>query len=335
MIQPLATSFLGLTLLMALSSTAHAALSVGTKKSWLESLKSCTTQCRPLALDMLSRYQQATPEAMLHISKSASTTLLYFHSYSLNPRHKTDDISFLENELLAGDINIFAPVLTAHEERSTKEAFLKVTPKNWILDAELALHLASALGQRVVIKGMSLGGLLTTHLARKYPEKISKIIFVSPAFMITNRLNQSTCFGQTALVHSLAKSFASNLDHEYLDKYLNGACALAKTMQLVLNEVPLKLPTSYGEPTDSDHYMARLDQVKALARSVEIPSMIFYSASDEALDTRSLDIFAKNLPRTHGSIRYTRVNHMDTLKNFDMPSENSSAHGIMHDYIRN
>ncbi len=52
----------------------------------------------------------------------------------------------------------------------------------YLREAEESLCAVSALGNRVVLIGTSMGGLLATHLAATYPERVTALVLVSPFY---------------------------------------------------------------------------------------------------------------------------------------------------------
>ena len=190
--------------------------------------------------------------------------------------------------------------------------FRSVTPEQWILDAELALNTAVALGKPVIVKGFSLGGLLASYLAAKYPNKVTKLILGSPAVMITQRADNVTCLAKTKIVHGIATLFypagSSQENIDYYDRFLFGSCALGDTILKIRGEFPEPM-TPYSEANDAYHEQ-QMRQVALFARHIKVPTLMVYSESDNAVDASALETFAKNLPKAK-LIVYTKDREID------------------------
>jgi pimeloyl-ACP methyl ester carboxylesterase len=57
----------------------------------------------------------------------------------------------------------------------------------YLKTAEDALQMMDQLGEKTVVFGTSMGGLITTYLASKYPEKITAIVLASPFYDFTDK----------------------------------------------------------------------------------------------------------------------------------------------------
>ena len=69
---------------------------------------------------------------------------------------------------------------------------------DWILRADNAVNTAISNGQKVILLGFSMGGVIATHLATKY--QVEKLILLSPAFeylTVTTATNAITSFFST------------------------------------------------------------------------------------------------------------------------------------------
>lgn len=66
--------------------------------------------------------------------------------------------------------------------------------QEYLQTAEEALHMMPLLGNRLVIFGTSMGGLLTTYLAAKHPDKIHAIVLVSPFYHFENKWGMTAGF---------------------------------------------------------------------------------------------------------------------------------------------
>lgn len=71
------------------------------------------------------------------------------------------------------------PLLRGHG--TVPEDLLGVTWREWYADAEQALLSLSANGARVVVLGLSMGGLITLDLASRHPSRVAGIVTIAAA----------------------------------------------------------------------------------------------------------------------------------------------------------
>lgn len=78
------------------------------------------------------------------------------------------------------------PLLRGHG--TVPEDLLGVTWREWYADAEQALLSLSADGARVVVLGLSMGGLITLDLASRHPSRVAGIVPIAAALELGSRL---------------------------------------------------------------------------------------------------------------------------------------------------
>lgn len=279
------------------------------KRQWIAQLDQCRVGCDALARKMLTVYAQRYPDAFISLRDNAHVTFVYLHSYSLNPQNPHDIPDFLNQESQT-DVNILAPVLTAHQHDSKPAEYLNVRPEDWVIDAELALKLGNSLGKPVVLGGLSLGGLLASYLAVRFPERIEKLLLAAPALMIKMFIDPIACAVKNPMIKIVIE--ASELEFDaYMEKYLDGVCSLSKTM------VKLRNTVGGTPPAQDSQYDIALNRLRSWAHKIKTRTLAIYSEADEAVDGAALKAFSENLPNAKLQIfpKSLGISHLSTLNN--------------------
>jgi len=157
------------------------------------------------------------------------------------------------------------PTLRGHMQ--TPEALMGVTWKDWYADAEAALKDLLTEAERVVIVGLSMGGLVTLHLAAEYPNEVDSIVTVAAALKYLNPLAPGKPLSfLRPVVRKLVKWWP--MPPNYTDKELE------------------RLDTNY-ERAPMDAIVSLLDYseyVEARLPEVRAPALVIHSKKDQTID---------------------------------------------------
>lgn len=109
--------------------------------------------------------------------KPTKTAILFFHGYTSSPQQYAP----LGERCHKKGWNVFIPRVPHHGHKTRiDESTRKLTLDELVEFANSSLDLALALGEKVIVSGLSMGGILAAYLAQTRPE-ISKAVVVSPA----------------------------------------------------------------------------------------------------------------------------------------------------------
>lgn len=309
------------------------------KKSWLAQLTPCERKqdsfCRELSLQFITAHKKYNRNSFFITRPQARTTILSLHSFTLDPINSNDNYHFLNRLGNRSDLNILAPVFTAHHLYSTSEDFKQVSARDWFLDTELALRAASALGQRVIIQGFSMGGLMAIYGATHFPHLVDRTILVAPAIMIAKNMDTSACLGKSSFVKYLVKSFSPPTHSNYMDKFLNGACPLSEAIMEVRAPFTSSQNNSHIMEPPQNNFYEKMDEVGALAASIQHKTLFLYSEIDEAVDVYALKKFSESL-KSAEVIFYPaaeRVSHVYMMYNIEVKSQQSTSFNLMEKFI--
>ncbi|HPA72758.1 MAG TPA: alpha/beta fold hydrolase [Spirochaetota bacterium] len=117
-------------------------------------------------------------ERLVRYSKGKTpVAILYIHGYGASRAEGEHLLDVIAKDLKA---NTYYLRLPGHG--TNKDDHLKATPRAHLDTAVTALRMMEKLGDKVVVVGTSMGGLITTYLAANYPEKMSGVVLVSPFY---------------------------------------------------------------------------------------------------------------------------------------------------------
>lgn len=103
--------------------------------------------------------------------------LLYIHGYGASRAEGEYILDKIAAKLKA---NTYYLRLPGHG--TNKEDHKNATPKDHLDTAITALRMMDKLGEKTIVVGTSMGGLIATYLAANYPDKMSGVVLVSPFY---------------------------------------------------------------------------------------------------------------------------------------------------------
>lgn len=141
-----------------------------------------------------------------------STGVLLIHGYTGSPT----EMCWIGDSLHAGGLTVSGPRLPGHG--ATPEEMNRCRWTDWTEHAEQALADLRARCRTVFVAGLSMGSLLTLHLARRHPD-LPGIILYSPAPWVQNQLLYLAPLARH-FVATLPKSSDSDLVNPDADRQL-------------------------------------------------------------------------------------------------------------------
>jgi len=138
---------------------------------------------------------------------------------------------------------------TAGHGLDSPDAMIDLTPADYIESAERALAIGKQLGDKVIVMGTSMGGMLTLYLASRHPE-IAGIVLFSPCIEVADPSAKLVTgpWGQQILDQVMPDKYVHNKDmaedrkqYWYEQYHSNGII----TLQTILDEYAT--PETFGE----------------------------------------------------------------------------------------
>lgn len=112
--------------------------------------------------------------------RNAVTRVLLFHGFTGSPY----EVRALGEQLAARGMHVVGPVLPGHGTNPSDLAGTQA--RQWLEAGQDALVDLSKDGTRVVVAGLSMGGLLSTCLAAAHPGRVAALILMAPAFRLSS-----------------------------------------------------------------------------------------------------------------------------------------------------
>lgn len=85
-------------------------------------------------------------------------------------------------EVLAEDFKANTYFMRMPGHGTNREDHAQATAIQYLNEAEEALRMMPLLGEKVIVVGTSMGGLLATHLASRHPDQVSALMLASPLY---------------------------------------------------------------------------------------------------------------------------------------------------------
>lgn len=260
-----------------------------------QKLQNCTDTsevCFQQVKNHFQSYQKlGRSDAFMYLAEQKKTqkSALLIHSYTMSPREMTS----FGRHLVSKGYNVVGINLEAHNDRRTYVSMKRVSGKDWEADVRYGLNIAHALGDEVIVVGYSLGGLLATQAALKYPQEIKGVAGIAPSLALRRGAETFSCLGRTvsesSFLGSLAQKFKGSSLSEYEKSFLDGACAIK---DILTDLFPLPQNTFNTETTPRDWREPMRDRLSEL----KMPVYISLTELDEILDVPTLEYIIKEIP---------------------------------------
>lgn len=212
--------------------------------------------------------------------RRTGTAVLVLHGYAGNPAQMQPLMN-----MFGTDVNIIAPRLAGHFDQNM-DALDNATFAQWIAQAQESLAIAQALGERVIVAGYSLGGLLASRLALESPGAIDRLVLLAPAWKLRARAVVESDIGALLGIRrsSLGDTQVCEVDH--FDLSARGAVEVHRLAQEVERTyrqggtsafalIPLPLLISVGgtdQIVDTPYVLDQLPEEGPVVHLVEDPT---------------------------------------------------------------
>jgi pimeloyl-ACP methyl ester carboxylesterase len=174
---------------------------------------------------------------------------------------------------------------------------------------------------RIVLVGNSMGGLISAELAASFPERVERLVLVSPAGIATyrNRLVSSSLPAMRRAQQLLALGAAWTASHA------EGLSSRPRTRELVLKGVvahPHRLPAPLAAEqlrgAGTDGFMSALEAIldydlRPRLELIRCPALVVWGTKDRLINVRDAPRFAEAIPDARLKI-YEDTGHMAMLE---------------------
>ncbi|MGD9739360.1 MAG: alpha/beta hydrolase [Bauldia sp.] len=146
------------------------------------------------------------------------TVVIMLHGFAGNP----GQMAPLTEMFAAAGANVIIPRLAGHFDQNM-DALDDATFQDWLDQATEVLAIARGLGERVIVAGYSLGGLLASYLALEYGESIDRLLLLAPAWKLQPRAVVEADLGALLGIRRSALGDAQICEVEHFDLSARGA----------------------------------------------------------------------------------------------------------------
>ena len=185
------------------------------------------------------------------------------------------------------------PVLRGHGTRY--QDLVGVTPQDWYADAERALLELLQEAERVVVVGLSMGGLMALNLAMEHGDKLAGLVLLTPALRFADPLTALTPLIQ--MVFTYWKSPSSYAD--------------ARLQRETCTNYP-KFPTAtFGRLLAYSH------EIEARLGEVKVPVTTLYSHNDTIIHPIILKLLDEKLGSSKKDFIYFKRSGHEMLQDVE------------------
>jgi pimeloyl-ACP methyl ester carboxylesterase len=128
-------------------------------------------------------------EKLLRFADKTPVAILYIHGFNAS---KGEGEEVVDQIAKKNKYNTYYLRLPGHG--TTKEDQASVSYKDLLDEAVTALFMMEKLGDKVVVIGTSMGGMIATYLAAEYPEKIAGTVLASPFYNFPSAMGRMMFF---------------------------------------------------------------------------------------------------------------------------------------------
>ncbi len=215
---------------------------------------------RPKNEEKLVRFAEKTPVA-----------ILYIHGYGASRAEGELVMDRIAKQLKA---NTYYLRLPGHGTTILDHA--GVTPKEHLDEAITTLEMMRKLGDKVIVVGTSMGGLITTYIAAEYPGKMDAAVLVSPFYQFGNLNGKLTNFYpmfrliSAVMPHRPSSPIPDEADNWSLYWY----------------------PNQYMKALRQLHLLRAIGVHDSIFRKIHIPVLLLYYFKDEENRDTTADVGA-------------------------------------------
>jgi len=221
---------------------------------------------------LLKTYIQSQYSKFVHVT---------IHSYTMNPTSALDGADYTFDR---GATGLFAS-LQGHRKDNVQLQDIK--GREWIEDTTLITNIAQGFGDKVILTGFSLGGLLSIEQANTRPEMVAGYMAMAPSFHGGPALphSEKSCFARIGLIRKAVETVSGqNLSSDFI----LGGCAIFRVSRAIVKNIQNKSFRKGDWTTRSfeRNYLSAKKQLKSLT----MPGVIIHSQADQVVSHQVNDI---------------------------------------------
>lgn len=224
--------------------------------------------------------------------------LVSIHSYTVDVIEAIDAVEYAYKK---GATGLYVS-LTGH--RGDGVQLRDIHGKEWIQDTTLVTNIAQGFGNKVILAGFSLGGILSIEQAKRYPKHVAGYLAMSPSFHGGPRLphSESSCLARFGLIRGIAEKLSGqSLNNDFI----LGGCAIFRVSKSITSNAQSHLFATYDR-NNAKFFEAKL-HAKRQMKNLTMPGVILYSGQDQVVSKeviKSLSEVLKDIAGKNFTARY-------------------------------
>jgi alpha-beta hydrolase superfamily lysophospholipase len=240
---------------------------------------------------------------LLDHGRKTENVVVLFHGLYESPR----TILGLAKEFHKSGMNVYLPILPGHWNRNPNQSD-QVTFQDWLKEVDASMKFARKLGSKTLVAGFSMGGVLATYAAIKYPKEVEGLFVWSPAFGLSGKANLAASLGYALGFdgNSWGKIPADGVNTPYF------SLKMATQLQFLHKYITRNV---IGNRIDTGKNLnPNLLYGWDIAPLIQVPTFVVFSDEDEAISRFQVKKFYNYLSVEKKLIEFEDVKHTATPK---------------------
>ena len=249
-------------------------------------------------------------DSIAEFNPKSDKVAIIIHGLGSSPQSMMELIQLFKSQ----GFTVLAPRLNGHFEKNLK-ALDNISYAKWVTESEQVFELAKGFGSRITVVGHSLGGLLASRLAIKFPDQVERAVLFAPAWRVRTMVavaSQVGSFLQISLNDQFNIPVACKVDQGYVP------ASSGKQIQSLID----RTETEFGGDPD-----AGIDNPRAsIFARMQVPRIIVTAPEDEAVDSEMIAAACPPLKTGCLDIPIPTAKHTGITKNLNAVSTGKWAH---------
>lgn len=195
------------------------------------------------------------------------------HSYTMTPGAARHGV------LYAYDLGATGLYVSLTGHRNQGIPLRKVKGRDWIKDAFLMTSIAQGFGEKVVLMGFSLGGILSIQQANAHPELVSGYIAMAPSFHGGVYLphSEKSCFARIGFIRKIAENVSGQ---DLNNDFILGGCAIFSVSKSIAGNIQNK---NFANLNRTKRFTSQKRSTQKQLKNLVMPGAILHSQADQVV----------------------------------------------------
>lgn len=203
----------------------------------------------------------------------ADKVVVATHSYTMSPQAAKPGVDYAFSNGASG----LYVSLKGHRDDAIP--LRKVKGKDWIADATLITQISQGFGEKIILIGFSLGGLLSIQQAKQFPKLVSGYVAMAPSFHGGVYLphSEKSCFARIGFVRKIAENLSG---HDLNDDFILGGCAIFSVSKKISRNIQNK---NFAQLRRNSRFESQKSFARKQLKDMKMPGVIIHSEADQVV----------------------------------------------------